>query len=49
MLGAISAATEVVKFESLVEPITSRFPGSLGERNVEAAKLGFESVKWVDN
>jgi 2-oxoacid:acceptor oxidoreductase gamma subunit (pyruvate/2-ketoisovalerate family) len=48
MLGAISAAPEVVKFESLVEPIKTRFPGPIGERNVEAAKLGYESVKWVD-
>lgn len=48
MLGAISAATEVVKLESLFEPIMTRFPGRIGERNVEAAKLGFESVKWRD-
>lgn len=48
MLGAISAATGVVKLESLVEPIMTRFPGRIGERNVEAAKLGYENVKWKD-
>jgi Pyruvate/2-oxoacid:ferredoxin oxidoreductase gamma subunit len=48
MLGAISAATEVVKLESLFEPIMTRFPGRIGEMNVEAAKLGYESVKWKD-
>ncbi len=48
MLGAISAVTEVVKLESLFEPIMTRFPGRIGEMNVEAAKLGYESVKWKD-
>lgn len=48
MLGAISAATEVVKLESLFEPIMERFPGRVGEMNVEAAKLGYEKVKWED-
>lgn len=45
MLGAISAATGLVKLESLKEPIKSRFPGRLGERNIEAAKLGYEKVR----
>lgn len=48
MLGAISAVTEVVKLESLFKPIMTRFPGRIGDMNVEAAKLGYESVKWKD-
>jgi len=48
MLGAISAATGLIKLESLEEPIKTRFPGRLGERNVEAAKLGYDKVKWKD-
>ena len=48
MLGAISAATGIVKLDSLFDPIKSRFPGRIGERNVEAAMLGYESVKWKD-
>jgi pyruvate ferredoxin oxidoreductase gamma subunit len=48
MLGAISGATGVIKLESLTEPIMSRFPGRIGERNVEAAKRGYDSVKWKE-
>ena len=48
MLGAISAATDIVKLDSLFEPIKTRFPGRIGERNIEAAKLGYENVKWKD-
>jgi Pyruvate/2-oxoacid:ferredoxin oxidoreductase gamma subunit len=48
MLGAISAATGLIKLESLEEPIMSRFPGRLGERNVEATKLGHDKVRWKD-
>ncbi len=48
MLGAISAATGLVKLESLEEPIKWRFPGRLGERNVEAAKLGHDKVRWKE-
>jgi Pyruvate/2-oxoacid:ferredoxin oxidoreductase gamma subunit len=45
MLGALSAATGWVKLGSLFEPITERFSGQVGERNISAAKLGYERVK----
>ncbi len=48
MLGAISASTGLIKIESLSEPIMSRFPGRMGERNVEATKIGYEKVRWKD-
>lgn len=48
MLGAISKATEIFKFESLTEPIMTRFPGRIGERNVEAAKRGYDEVRWKE-
>jgi len=45
MLGALSASTGWVKLDSLFEPITERFSGQVGERNITAAKLGYERVK----
>ena len=43
MLGAVLRATEVVKLESLVEPLKDRF-GRLAERNINAMKKAFEET-----
>lgn len=45
ILGAIAKATDWVELESLFEPITHKFPGRIGELNVEASKRGYASVK----
>jgi pyruvate ferredoxin oxidoreductase gamma subunit/2-oxoisovalerate ferredoxin oxidoreductase gamma subunit len=45
MLGAIANATGWIKLESLFESITHTFPGKIGEINVKACKLGYESVE----
>ena len=44
MLGALLKATEVVKLESLNEPLQERF-GRLGERNINAMKRAYEETK----
>ena len=44
MLGALLKATEVVKLESLHEPLQERF-GRLGERNINAMKRAYEETK----
>ncbi len=43
MLGALLRATEVVKIESLTEPLKHRF-GRLGARNIEAMKRAFDET-----
>ena len=43
MLGALLRATEVVKLESLTEPLKHRF-GRLGARNIEAMKKAFDET-----
>jgi pyruvate ferredoxin oxidoreductase gamma subunit len=44
MVGALLKATEVVKLESLVEPLNHRF-GRLAERNINAMKRAYEETK----
>ena len=43
MVGAVVRATEVVKLESLLEPLRHRF-GRLAERNINAMKRAFEET-----
>jgi pyruvate ferredoxin oxidoreductase gamma subunit len=43
MIGALLKATEVVKLESLFEPLRQRF-GRLAERNIEAMKRAHEEA-----
>lgn len=43
MIGALLKATEVVKLESLFEPLRQRF-GRLAERNIEAMKRAHEET-----
>jgi pyruvate ferredoxin oxidoreductase gamma subunit len=44
MVGALLKATEVVKLESLVEPLNNRF-GRLAERNINAMKRAYEETE----
>ena len=43
MVGAVVRATEMVKLESLLEPLRHRF-GRLAERNINAMKRAFEET-----
>jgi len=45
MLGALVKATGYLELESLFDPIMKTFPGSRGEQNIEAAKLGYERTR----
>jgi 2-oxoacid:acceptor oxidoreductase gamma subunit (pyruvate/2-ketoisovalerate family) len=48
MLGSIAKATGWVKLESLTDPIKHQLPGKLGDLNVKACKLGWDSVKVLE-
>ncbi|MFA9436277.1 MAG: 2-oxoacid:acceptor oxidoreductase family protein [Candidatus Bathyarchaeota archaeon] len=43
MMGALVKATGYLELESLFEPIMKSFPGSRGEKNIQAVKLGYEN------
>lgn len=45
ILGAFSKVTGLLKLESVNRAIAKRFSGRLAEINVEAAKVGYDSVK----
>ncbi len=45
MLGAFSAATNMVTFESISEAIIEMLPKRVCEKNIEAAKIGYNDVK----
>jgi len=44
MLGALLKATNVVKLDSLIEPLEYHFPSRLAEKNVNAIKKAFEET-----
>jgi Pyruvate/2-oxoacid:ferredoxin oxidoreductase gamma subunit len=48
MLGAFARATKIVNLDSLKEAIQKRWPGQLGERNAEAAILGYMLLRGID-
>ena len=48
MLGAFARATKIVNLDSLKEAIQKRWPGQLGERNAEAAMLGYMLLRGID-
>jgi 2-oxoacid:acceptor oxidoreductase gamma subunit (pyruvate/2-ketoisovalerate family) len=48
MLGALSRATKIVSIDSLRQAIRERWPGDLGEKNAEAAMLGFMLLRGID-
>ena len=43
MIGALIRATEVVKLDSLFEPLNERF-GRLAEKNINAMKRAYEET-----
>jgi 2-oxoacid:acceptor oxidoreductase gamma subunit (pyruvate/2-ketoisovalerate family) len=45
ILGAIAKVTDWVELESLSGPITHTFPGRIGELNVQACRMGYDSVR----
>jgi len=44
MLGALIKVEPLTSFESVAKVVRARFPGTLGEKNVEAMKRAFEEV-----
>ena len=42
MLGALVKATGYLELDSLFDPIMKAFPGSNGEKNIQAVKRGYE-------
>ncbi len=44
MMGALVKVTGYLELESLFEPIMKAWPGSRGEKNIHAEKLGYEHV-----
>jgi len=48
LLGAFAAMTGVLKLESVVAAIRSKFPGKIGESNVAAAEAAYQLVVHRD-
>ena len=48
MVGALVGATKIIKLESLIEAVKRRFPGEIGEKNINAVKRGFKEVRKVE-
>ena len=44
MLGALLKVKPLTSFESIAQVVRARFPGTLGEKNVEAMKRAYEEV-----
>jgi len=44
MLGALLKIKPLTSFESITQVVRARFPGTLGEKNVEAMKRAYEEV-----
>ncbi len=44
MLGALLKVKPLTSFESISKVVKERFPGTLGEKNVEAVKRAYEEV-----
>jgi pyruvate ferredoxin oxidoreductase gamma subunit len=44
LLGAFTTLTGVIQLESLVEAITEKFPGPIGEKNAAAATEAAQSI-----
>ncbi len=45
LLGAFAAMSGLITIEAMERAIKERFAGEIGEKNVEAAKRGFELIK----
>jgi 2-oxoacid:acceptor oxidoreductase gamma subunit (pyruvate/2-ketoisovalerate family) len=48
MLGALARATRIVTIESIQAAIRERWPDDTGEKNAEAAMLGYLLLRGVD-
>jgi 2-oxoacid:acceptor oxidoreductase gamma subunit (pyruvate/2-ketoisovalerate family) len=44
MLGALIKVAPITSFESIAKVVRARFPGTLGDKNVEAVKRAYEDV-----
>jgi len=44
MLGALLKVAPLTSFESIAKVVRARFPGTLGEKNVEVIKRAYEEV-----
>jgi len=47
MLGAFAAATGEVSLDSIIKIIKETFPGKIGEKNAEAAKIAYNQIKGI--
>ena len=45
MIGAFAAATQEVSLSAVIEAINEKFPKRLAERNVQAAKIGYQETR----
>ncbi|MEW8628032.1 MAG: 2-oxoacid:acceptor oxidoreductase family protein [Candidatus Thiodiazotropha sp.] len=44
LLGALAAVTGVIRIDSVVKAIENKFPGKVGQANINAAKVAYEMV-----
>ena len=45
LLGALAAVTGVIRIDSVVQAIDTKFPGKVGQANIAAAKAAFELAR----
>ncbi|MEW8507319.1 MAG: 2-oxoacid:acceptor oxidoreductase family protein [Candidatus Thiodiazotropha sp.] len=45
LLGALAAVTGVIKIDSVIEAIETKFPGKVGQANITAAKVAYEMAQ----
>lgn len=45
LLGAMAAATGVIQMDAVIEAITKKFPGPVGEANIAAANAAYEMIE----
>lgn len=45
LLGSFAALTGVIKIESVIEAINTKFSGSIAEKNINAAKAAYDKIK----
>jgi len=44
LLGSFAAMTGIIKIESVIEAINTKFSGSIAEKNVNAARAAYEQI-----
>lgn len=45
LLGSFSALTDIIKIESVISAIKTKFSGSIAEKNVNAAMVAYDKIK----